>query len=180
MNKNLIFKKLEVIGVTKDAAKESAPVELMVDATQAFNKWKETHTTSDSEVKEWMKTYLANKKFDRAGLGAYIVLQSHKLDNRERPYKETKVKHEARTHSWMKSYVIRDKETNTEVGCEKTYKAASQVAKEWVAENHESVNIFVEAKLKENNALYSTIDYTPSAGTRPCKLLVFGYVNAED
>ena len=178
---NLMFKKNEFIGKTKDEAiKAAAPMNLMVDATQAFNKWKKENVTSEENVKEWMKDYLRKKKFDKPGIGAYIVTQSGVLDTRERPYKETKVKHEKRTHSFEKFYVGRTQDTNEEIFTEKTSKAASQAAKEWIIDNQAGVNIYVEARIKEKNSLYAKVDYVPSKGSQPYKILAFGFVSVED
>jgi hypothetical protein len=172
---NLMFVKNEVMGKTKDEAiKAAAPMNLMVDATQAYKKWAKENITSEDNVKEWMKDYLRKKKFDKPGIGAYIVTQTGVQDTRERPYKVDKVKYEARTHSSEKFYVIRDA-ANNEVGREKTSKAAEQTAKEYVSEFKESVTINYEWVSKEKNSLYATVKYTPSKGSQACKLLVFGY-----
>ena len=175
METTTIFKKFEVIGTTKDEAiKSAAPLNLRVDATQAYKKFFKENALTEENLKGWMKNYLKNKKFNMPNDGAYIVLQSPVLDTRMNPYKVKKPKYDVRTHSPEKFYVIRDT-TNTEVGCEKTSKAAEQFAKEFVSEYRETVNIFIEHKLKEKNALYETVEYTPSKGTHKCKLLVFGY-----
>lgn len=177
---NAIFRKFEVIGKTKDAAKEEVKdFTLMVDASSAYNKWAKDNATNEDNVKDWMKDYLRKKKFDKAGLGAYIVLQSAVVDSRERPYKVNKPKYDVRTHTPEKFYVLRDRATGTEVAFEKTSKAAEQSAKEFVTENQETVDIFTEWKVKEGNALYATVEYTPSKGTQSCKLLAFGYANAD-
>ena len=176
MDTNTVFRKFEVIGTTKDEAiKNAAPLNLRVDATQAYKKWaKENATNEDNVVKEWMKDYLKKKKFTMPNDGAYVVLQTAVLDSRERPYKVEKPKYDARTHSPEKFYVLRDA-TNHEVGREKTSKAAEQAAKEYVADYKEDVTINYEWVSKEKNSLYATVKYTPSKGSQPCKLLVFGY-----
>ena len=180
MENNVIFKKFEVIGVTKDEAKENAQgLTLMVDATQAYNKWAKEHATNEDNVKDWMKDYLKKKKFDKAGLGAYIVTQPHVIDSRERPYKVEKPKYEARTHTPVRVYVGRAQDTNEEIFTEKTSKAAEQAAKEWVIENHVGVDLVIETRMKEKNSLYAKVNYVPSKGTQPCKLLVFGYQSAD-
>ena len=179
MNNQMFFKKFEVIGVTKDAAKESVTdLTLMVDATQAYNKWAKEHLTTDENVKEWMKDYLKKKKYDKPGIGAFIVTQSHIADTRERPYQVEKIKYDARTHSPERFYVLRDA-TGHEVKREKTSEAAIQSAKEFVTDFKETITINYEWAAKENNSLYATVKYTPSKGSRPCKLLCFGYINAE-
>ena len=175
METNVVFKKFEVIGTTKDSAiNEAAPLNLRVDATQAYKKWAKENATNEDNVKEWMKDNLKKKKFTMPNDGAYIVLQSAVLDSRERPYKVEKPKYDARTHSPEKFYVLRD-QTGHEVGREKTSKAAEQTAKEFVADYKEDVSINYEWVSKEKNSLYATVKYTPSKGSQPCKLLVFGY-----
>lgn len=172
----MMFKKFEVIGNTKDAAKEEAKeLTLMVDATQAYNKWAKDNVTNEENVKEWMKNYLKTKRYDKPGLGAFIVTQTGVLDTRERPYKVEKPKYEVRTHSPEKFYVLRDA-VGTELGREKTSKAAEQTAKELVTDLKETININYEWVAKEKNALYATVKYTPSKGAKPYKLMVFGYV----
>ncbi len=168
------FKKFEVIGSTKDAAIKESGLNLRVDATQAYKKWAKENATNEDNVKEWMKDYLKKKKFTMPNDGAYIVLQSAVADTRERPYKVEKPKYEARTHSPEKFYVLRDA-TGNEVGREKTSKAAEQAAKEFVADFKENVTINYEWVSKEKNSLYATVKYTPSKGSQPCKLLIFGY-----
>ena len=173
---NSIFTKYEVIGTTKDEAKNNVKdLTLMVDATQAYNKWAKENVTNEDNVKDWMKDYLKKKKFDKAGLGAYIVTQSAVVDTRERPYKVNKPKYDAHTHTPERFYVGRAQDTNEEIFTEKTSKAAEQAAKEWVIDNHVGVNLVIETRLKEKNALYATVDYVPSKGTVPCKMIAFGY-----
>ena len=178
---NMTFVKCEVIGKTKDEAiSNAAPMNLMVDATQAYKKWAKETAVNNENQREWLKEYLAKKKYNKPNMGAYIVLQSHVLDTRERPYKVQKVKHEKRTHTPEKFYIGRTQDTGTEIFQEKTSKAAEQAAKEFIQENEVGVDIFVEARYKEKNALYAKVNYTPSKGSQPCKLLVFGYQPVED
>lgn len=174
-----LFKKFETIGVTKDEAIRNAnPLNLRVDATQAYKKWAKDNVVTEESQKEWMKEYLKKKKFTMPNDGAYVVLQSAVTDSRERPYKVEKPKYDARTHSPEKFYVLRDA-AGKEVGREKTSKAAEQVAKEFVADYKEDVTINYEWVSKEKNSLYATVKYTPSKGTQKAKLLVFGYQVAE-
>jgi len=168
------FKKFETIGVTKDAAMKDSGLNLRVDATQAYKKWAKENTTNEDNVKEWMKDYLKKKKLTMPNDGAYIVLQSAVADSRERPYKVEKPKYDARTHSPEKFYILRDM-TGNEVGRTKTSKEAEQAAKEYVTDYKESVTINIEWVAKEKNSLYASVKYTPSKGSQPCKLLVFGY-----
>ena len=174
MEQVTVFKKFETIGATKDAAMRESGLNLRVDATQAYKKWAKENVTNEDNVKEWMKDYLKKKKFTMPNDGAYIVLQPAVADSRERPYKVEKPKYDVRTHSHEKFYIIRDA-ANAEVGRAKTSKEAEQAAKEFVAEYKESVTINYEWVSKEKNSLYATVKYTPSKGSQPCKLLVFGY-----
>lgn len=172
---NAIFKKFELIGETKDAAKAQTTMNLMVDATGKYNKWAKENSTDEANVKEWMKNYLREKKYDKPGLGAYIVIQSGQKNTRKRPYDIEKIKHEARTHSFQKMYVIRERETGTEMGSVRTSKEAEAMVKNLIIENHKSYDIYVEAKIKEKNSLYAKGTYTASKGAQPYKLLAFGY-----
>ena len=175
-----IFKKSEVLGKTKDEAiRNAAPLNLRVDATQAYKKWAKENATNDDNVKEWMQNYLKKKKFTMPNDGAYIVLQSAVVDSRERPYKVEKLKYEARTHTPIRVYVGRAQDTGEELFTEKTSKAAEADAKEWIIDNHVGVDLFIETRLKEKNSLYAKVNYVPSKGTQPCKILVFGYYSVE-
>ena len=181
MNTNMQFKKFEVIGVTKDEAiKQAAPMNLMVDATQAYKKFTKENAVSEDSLREWLKDYLRKKKYDKPNMGAYIVLQSPVADTRERPYKVEKVKYDKRTHTPEKFYIGRTQDTGTEIFQEKTSKAAEQAAKEFIQEEHVGVDIFIEARYKEKNALYAKVNYTPSKGSQKCKLMVFGYKPLDD
>jgi 23S rRNA G2069 N7-methylase RlmK/C1962 C5-methylase RlmI len=100
-----------------------------------------------------MKDYLKKKKFDKAGLGAYIVTQTGVADTRERPYKIETVKYDTKTHTAEHFYVLRD-EAGNEVGREKTKKAAEQAIREYITDFKENVNAFHEWAPKEKNALY--------------------------
>ena len=175
MNDSVFFTKFETIGLTKDEAMKNSNLNLRVDATQAYKKWAKENVTNEDNVKEWMVEYLKKKKFNMPNDGAYIVLQSPVLDSRERPYKVEKPKYEARTHTPVRVYVGRAQDTNEEIFTEKTSKAAEQAAKEWVIENKVGVDLVIETRMKEKNSLYAKVNYVPSKGTQPCKLLVFGY-----
>ena len=175
MENNVFFTKFETIGQTKDEAMKNSNLNLRVDATQAYKKWAKENVTNEDNVKEWMVEYLKKKKFNMPNDGAYIVLQSAVLDSRERPYKVEKPKYEARTHTPVRVYVGRAQDTNEELFTEKTSKAAEQAAKEWVIDNKVGVDLVIETRMKEKNSLYAKVNYVPSKGTQPCKLLVFGY-----
>ena len=102
-------------------------------------------------------------------------MQSAVVDSRERPYKVEKPKYEARTHTPIRVYVGRAQDTGEELFTEKTSKAAEAAAKEFIVDNHVGVDLFIETRLKEKNSLYAKVNYVPSKGTQPCKILVFGY-----
>jgi hypothetical protein len=179
MEKITVFKKFEVIGKTKDEAKENSGLNLRVDATQSYKKWAEKNVTNEDNVKEWMKDFLKKKKFNMPNDGAYIVLQSAVADTRERPYKLETVKYEAKTHTPESFYVLRDQFGN-EVGREKTKKAAEQAVRDFITETRENVNVYREWAPKEKNSLVLKGTYTPTKGARPCKILAFGYPVIED
>ena len=177
--KSLIFTKKEFIGTTKDEAlAQAAPMNLMVDATQTYNKWAKTHTVTESEQNEFFQEYLAKKKYNKPNVGAYVVLQPAVADTRIRPYQVNNIKYDAKTHTPESWYVVRTTDGH-EVGREKTKKAAEQVGKDHVTGFKESVVVDREWAPKENNSRVMTIDYTPSKGSKPAKILAFGYVPVE-
>ena len=174
MNNSVFFTKFETIGTTKDEAMKESKLNLRVDATQAYKKWAKENVTNEDNVREWMQDYLKKKKFNMPNDGAYIVIQSAVTDSRERPYKIETIKYDAKTHTAEHFYVLRD-EAGNEVGREKTKKAAEQARREYISDFKENVNAFHEWAPKEKNSLVLKGTYTPSKGTQPCKLLVFGY-----
>lgn len=179
MENSKIFRKLEVVGTTKDEAMNNAPFNLRVNATAAYKKWRETATdVSDSALAEWMKEYLRVKKFNTAGDGAYIITQSPVGDTRKRPYQVEKIKHDAKTHTPQLMYVVRTANGDV-VATEKKSNDALAAAKDFVADVHEDVFIKREGVIKEGNADYAVVHYTPSKGTKNAILLCFGYVAAE-
>ena len=175
---NCYFKKFEVIGTTKDEAKEKAGLNLMVDATQAFKKWNQNNAANEDDIREWLKDYLKKKKFDKPGIGAFIVTQTGVSDTRERPYKIKTIKYDSKTHTAEHFYVLRDMTGNV-VGREKTKKAAEQAVREYITDYKENVNVYHEWEPKEKNSLVLEGTYTPSKGSKPWKLLVFGYVTVD-
>lgn len=174
MEKNVIFRKFEVIGTTKDEAKAQTTLNLRVDATQSYKKWAEKNAVTPEKQVEWMKQYLHDKKFDMPNDGAFIVIQSAVRDTRERPYQIEDIKHDAKTHSPEHFYVLRD-DAGNEVGREKTKQAAKDAAKKFITAEKRSVKAFHEWNPKEKNALAFVGKYTPSKGQQDCKLLVFGF-----
>lgn len=174
-----MFKKLEVVGVNKDDAMNNAPFNLRVNATTAYEKWRKTATdVSDAATAEWMKEYLKSKKFNMAGDGAYIVLQTGVNDTRKRPYQVEKIKYEAKTHTPQLMYVVRDAAGQI-VATEKKSADALSAAKEFTTDMHEDTFIKREGVIKEGNDLYAVVHYTPSKGTKNCILLCFGYINVD-
>ena len=169
-----VFKKFEVMGTTKDEAIAESGLNLRVDATQAYKKWAKENVTNEDNVKEWMQDYLKKKKLTMPNDGAYIVIQPAVVDSRQRPYEVKKPKYDSKTHSPERFYIVRDA-ANNEVGREKTSQAAIQAAKEYVTDYKESVSVNIEWTAKEKNNLYATVDYKPSKGTQPAKIMVFGY-----
>ena len=175
MENNVIFKSFEVIGTTKDEAiKNAAPLNLRVDATQAYKKFIKENAVNKDNLKDFQKEYLKKKKFTMPNDAAYVVLQSAVLDTCERPYKIETVKYEAKTHTPESWYVLRDA-TGNEAGRAKTKKEAEQLVREYITDYKEDVNVYREWAPKEKNSLVIKGKYTPSKGQQDCKLLVFGY-----
>ena len=67
------FKRIELMGSTKDEALAKAPFNIMGDATQAYKNWKKT-ATADSDVNDFYRKYLKDKSKNVAGVGFSITI----------------------------------------------------------------------------------------------------------
>ena len=175
---NLMFVKNEVMGKTKDEAiKAAAPMNLMVDATQAYKKWAKENITSEDNVKEWMKDYLRKKKFDKPGIGAYIVTQTGVQDTRERPYTYENVVTEGRMAT-ERTYEVRRVDNGDLVvslsGDGATKDAAIKAAKEIMADVKADLNIEVVYRVKDGKNVVGRLKYTPSVNAQKGRYIFFG------
>jgi hypothetical protein len=178
---NVIFKKLEVVGTTKDEALAKAPFYIQGDATTAFKKWKETQNeVTESAVKEFCKNYLAKKKA-APGVGFSITVQTPVVDSRERPYKVTDIKNEEGKRKMKRYHVLKNKETGEILAkFDGTKAEAKNMAKELILNGfHGTLVSELQAFVEGNNAIEFEAAYTPSKGTKAGTYIVFGNIDAE-
>lgn len=205
MENNFVFRTLEVTGNTKEEALESAPfnvpVERWVNATQAFNNWKEKQTGAITEaaIREFKVNYLASKKIS----AAYIVKEAAVKDSRKRPYSVDKVKREgavrrgkvfqlinddtnqilAETKVKLVPQVdkegnkILDNEGNTRMKVQAaTMKDAEQMAKDLIMNGFKgNVRIEQTHRAVEGDNTVMFVRYTPSTSAQVGVYDVFGY-----
>ena len=90
------FKRMEVVGATKEEALAKAPFDIMGDATQAYKMFrkKQVNGITDADKKQFMLDYLAKKSKNVAGVGFVITEEAAVADTRERPYRLDDVKNE--------------------------------------------------------------------------------------
>ena len=118
------FKMIEVTGATKSEAlaqvsdlftvtyDEKGNVNSISDATQKYNKWKETQTSGITEAgkKAFGVEYLDTKKAI-PGKAYYITIEAAVKSQRENPYKVENVKNEVGKREFDKAYNLIDEAT---------------------------------------------------------------------
>ena len=182
-NKVMNFKRMEVVGRTKDEALEGAPFFIQGDATQAYKKWQAKlpsgTAVTDTMVKEFMLDYLKKKSKFAPGTGFSITLESAVVDSRQRPYKINNVKSEGR-RKFKTTYVLIGHSGETVGMCQTTQKEAENIVKNLMKDGklREGGRCLVEKKVIEGETVAFTWDYTPSKGSHNGRYLVFGIENA--
>lgn len=106
------FKKMEVMGATKEEALAQAPFDIMGDATQAYKLWKnkQTNGVTEADKKQFMLDYLAKKSKNCANAGFYITIDPASKDTRKRPYTFNDVK-KSGSCKYVTVYQLFDKAT---------------------------------------------------------------------
>lgn len=180
MEKNVMFKRVEVTGATKEEALAKAPFETpdFRNATQKFENWKKKRTgaTTDADIKLFMADYLASETKNAPGVGCYIVLESASKDTRKRPYEYKSIKGEG-TRKWKTFHVWREVGTGVEVCAVDTTKAkaAEAMKKLYTDKNYKgNVKCYLEKRVVEGSAIEAEMTYTPSKSARFGRYLVFG------
>lgn len=117
MTQVMNFKRMEVIGATKEEALAKAPFDIMGDATQAYKAWmkRQVHGVTDEDKKQFMLDYLAKKSKNVAGVGFVITQESAVSDTRERPYRIEDVKNESGARKYVTVYQLVDTSTGAVV-----------------------------------------------------------------
>jgi hypothetical protein len=181
MDKILNFKKLEVNGATKEEALAKAPFDIMGNATPAYKLWrkKQVNGITESDKKQFMLDYLANKSKNCANVGFYIVVESAVADTRERPYRINDVKNEKGTRHYKTVYQIKDAATGAVLAETNETKAkAKELAKALYtnAENPYKGNLVCTytKQVVDGEPTAFTVDYTPSKSSQMGTYIVFG------
>lgn len=173
------FKRMEVLGATKEEALEKAPFFIQGDATQAFRNWKKTMTNgiTDSDIKQFMLDYLAKKSKNAPGIGFYITKEAAVADTRNRPYVIEDIKNEQGARKYKTVYRWIDSETGTTVVEVDTTKADAKnaIKREYTEHGYKgSAKLVMDKKCIEGQAVVAKSKYTPSKSSHVGTYLVFG------
>jgi hypothetical protein len=173
----LNFKKLEVVGATKQEALDKAPFKVLYDATQAYRNWKEKQDTiTENSIRDFMQEYLQKKTKNAPGVGCSITVESAVADTRERPYKITDVKNEKGKRKYSTVYTLKDKNTNEIIAkCDETKAKAKDIAKDLYKKGFKGNIICSYAKeVTEGEPIAFYAEYAPSKNTKQGVYTVFG------
>ena len=183
-NKIMSFKKLEIVGVSKEAAINDANLGFSIagDATQAYKNWMKARSgaITDKDVRQFMIDYLQKKVKGAAGVGYIITIESAVADTRERPWTITDVKNEQGKRKFQKVYRLVDDATGEILGtCNETKAKAKQLAKDIIAEKgfHGKMTCYIGKDVKEGEPIAFKAEYTPSKAAKNGRWLVFGNEN---
>lgn len=115
MEQMMNFKKVELVGSTKEEALAKAPFDLMRDATASYRNFlkKSTNGVTEADKKQFMIDYLMKWTGGAAGLGCYITIDPAVTNTRENPYKFVDIKNKKGARKNIKIYQLLDAETNT-------------------------------------------------------------------
>lgn len=176
--KFLNFKKLEVVGATKQEALAQAPFNVLYDASQAYKNWKEKQegAITDAMVKNFMVDYLTKKTKNAAGVGCSITVEAAVASTRERPYKITDVKNEKGKRKYSTIYTIKDRDTNEILAkCDETKAKAKDVLKDLFKKGFKGRAVCTYTKeVTEGEPVAFYGEYTPSKSAKQGTYLVFG------
>lgn len=185
------FKRVEVSGVTKEAALANAPFGIQGEATQAYRLARKAHVGAwtDADMKQFMLDYLAKKSKNLPGVGFYITVESAVADTRERPYTKHDVKNEQGARKWTTVFQIyenlgtAEKPRRGELLVEaagNTKSEASNKAKALYTEKGLTKNVvcYYTKQVTSGEPIAFTMEYTPSKSSRVGQYIVFGIENA--
>lgn len=179
MNTQILnFKKLEVVGATKEEALAKAPFSIMGDATQKFKNWKESQTggITDNAIKEFCLEYLTKKSKNVPGVGFSITIDAAVADTRERPYKIEDVKNEKGKRKYSTVYqLVNDRTGEIIVEVEGTKAKAKEVARKLYVDGLKDDSTCTYMKqVTEGEPVAFKCKYTPSKASHAGTYLVFG------
>ncbi len=174
------FKKMEVMGATKDEAMAKTPFDrIFCDATQAFKNWKSKQHDgyTDADLKQFMLDQLELKTKNAPGLGISITLESAVVDSRTRPYTITDNKNKNSKHRYKMTYMIVDKDTHEILAQTNETKAKAKELMKNLYTNKSykgNAECWFTKQVIEGEKVAFDATYTPSKNTHPGKYLVFG------
>ena len=171
------FKRVELMGSTKEEALAKAPFNIMGDATQAYKNWKKTADAS-SDVNDFYRKYLTEKSKNVAGVGFSITIDPAVLDNRKRPCKIEDVKNEKGKRKYATVLELRDDKTGTVLGKVAGIKSnAKDLTKKLYKDGFKGNLTAVYSKqVAEGEPKAFTAKYAPSKGSHAGTYVVFGVV----
>lgn len=171
------FKKVELMGSTKEEALAKAPFSIMGDATQAYKNWKKV-ADSNSDVNDFYREYLTKKSKNVAGVGFSITIDPAVTDSRERPWKIEDVKNEKGKRKYETVLILTDKATGKVLGKVAGKKAdGKELAKELIKKGFKGEGVATygkEVTVGEPRAF--TFKYAPSKSAHAGTYVVFGIV----
>lgn len=179
MTQIMNFKRMEVVGTTKEEALAKAPFDIMGDATQAYKIWlkKQVNGVTDADKKQFMLDYLAKKSKNVAGVGFVITQEAAVADTRERPYRIDDVKNEQGARKYKTTYQLIDASTGAVIAeTDETKAKAKEIAKSLYADTGFKGNLICTytKQVVDGEPIAFKATYTPSKSSRVGTYLVFG------
>lgn len=180
----LNFRKMEVVGASKEEAFANAPFSIMGDATQAYNLWKKKQVNGVTEAakKQFYMEYLEKKSKNVPGVGFAITLESAVKDTRERPwaFKEHKTDGSRKYKTIFQIYENLGTDEKpvkgkllAEADCTKA--KSKNLGKELIEKGyHGKFVCYYTKQVIEGSAIAWTGGYSPSANAKPGSWVVFG------
>lgn len=181
------FKRMEVVGATKEEALGKAPFNVNLpgaDCTQALRNYKKTFIDkpfTDADLKQFMLKQLQKKTRNTPGNGCYIVVDSAVADTRERPYRIDDVKNEKGARKYKTIYQLVNSATGAVVAeTDETKAKAKELAKELYTKHGFKGNLICTytKQVVDGEPIAFKASYTPSKSSRVGTYLVFGIEGA--
>lgn len=174
----LNFKRLEVVGATKNDALSSAPFKIYYDATQAYKNWveKQDGAITESMKKDFCIEYLAKKTKNAPGVGCSITVEAAVADSKKNPYHISDVKNEKGKRKYSTVYIIKDRNTNEILDkCDTTKAEAKDKVKNLYKKGYKGNIVCLYSKeVAEGEPIAFYAEYSPSTSAKQGRYVVFG------
>lgn len=171
------FKKMKVIGDTKEEAFYKTPFEVVGDSTLAYNSWKEKQDIiTDADLVEFMKRELTKKTRNIEGGGLFITIEPAIINKREFPYDVINVTNTGKREYKTVLQLIDDRTGVVLAETDETKKKALELAKQlYVCHGYTgNLSCIYTKQVVDNNNIGFKVKYSPTKGTRPGTYYVFG------